>query len=340
MIAPLSLITIIPVGDMEVSIILTVNQLIHREQYLLNQHYQNLRAVIRRLADKETTASDPLIRLENELDADLSWATANRVELAVVEHYDDISLVTEWRRRLAEVDNLPAELSVFYSEQREETSIAVLRSLMSRLVSDLQWVIESKRVVRFNESRMRRNVVTMFLCAFVLFFTPTISRIFFNMEFENLRFYYIFTAATAGILGATFSQLTSIQSRVQAATIDQVRAMSQLGYILARAVVGAGAGLIMFYLVQSGLLSGAFFPAFIQTAEELLQYQQAVDVLSKNISGISQAIESSYGIGTLAQPAQGLSLLIVWCLLAGFSEKMIPGILTKKAKQATDSTDA
>jgi hypothetical protein len=327
-------------GDMDVGIILTVNQLIQREQYLLNQFYQNLRAVIRRLADKDSASSDPLMRLETELDADLSWATANRVELALVEYYDDISLATEWRRRLAEVDNLPAHLSTFYKEQREETSVAVLRSLMSRLVSDLQWVVESRRVVRFNESRMRRNVVTMFLCAFVLFFTPTISRVFFSVEFENLRFYYIFTAATAGILGATFSQLTSVQSRVQAATIDQVRAMSQLGYIVARAVVGAGAGLIMFYLVQSGLLSGAFFPAFIQTPEALLQYQQSVTVLSKNAYGISQAVESTYGVGTLAKPTQGLSLLIVWCLLAGFSEKMIPGILTRKAKQAADSADS
>jgi hypothetical protein len=317
---------------------LTVNQLIQREQYLLNQFYQSLRAVIRRLTG-DGAASESLLTLEKELDADLSWATANRVELALVDHYDEVSLTTEWRRRLAEIGGLPANVSAFYQEQMQETNIVVLRSLMSRLVSDLQWVIESKRVIRFNEFRMRKNIVLMFLGAFVLFFTPTIARISFGLEFENLRFYYIFTAATSGILGATFSQLTSIQSRVQAASIDQVRAMSQLGYILARSVVGAGAGLIMFYLMQSGLLSGAFFPAFIHTAEALLQHQQGLDELSKNAYGISQAIESSYGIGTLVQPAQGLSLLIVWCLLAGFSEKMIPGILTRKAKQAVDSAN-
>lgn len=323
---------------MDVSAILTVNQLIQREQYLLNQFYQNLRAVIRRLTDDAVT-SDALITLEKELDNDLSWATAHRVELALVEYYDEVSLLTEWRRRLAEIGSLPIHVAAFYQEQMQETNIVVLRSLMSRLIADLQWVIESKRVIRFNEFRMRRNIVLMFLGAFVLFFTPTLARIFFGIEFENLRFYYIFTAATSGILGATFSQLTSIQSRVQAATIDQVRAMSQLGYILARSVVGAGAGLIMFYLMQSGLLSGAFFPAFIHTAEVLLQHQQDFEALSKNAYGISQAVESSYGIGTLVQPAQGLSLLIVWCLLAGFSEKMIPGILTRKAKKAVDSAD-
>ena len=170
-------------------------------------------------------------------------------------------------------------------------------------------------------------------------FYSNYARIFFCAEFENLRFYYIFTAATAGILGAMFSQLSSIQSRVSAATIEQVRAMSQLGYIAARAVVEAGAGLIMFYLVQSGLLSGAFFPKFIHTVEELLQYQQGIDTLSKNAYGISQSIESSYGVGTLVQPAQGLSLLIIWCLVAGFVEKMIPGVLNKKTQQANDAAD-
>lgn len=321
------------------NIIKTVDQLIHREQYLLNQFYQNLRAIIHRLADKNSAVSESLSELENVLDSDLSWSTANRVELALVDFYDEVSLLTEWRRRLAEINSLPTHLSAFYKEQIQETNITVLRSLLSRLVGDLQWVTESKRVVRFNEARMQKNIVAIFLLAFLLFFSPTLMRVLLGIEFENLRFYYIFTAATSGIVGATFSQLTSIQSRVQAATIDQVRAMSQLGYIIARAVVGAGAGLIMFYLVQSGLLSGAFFPAFIHTPEELLQYQQGFDALSKNAFGISQAVESSYGIGTLARPAQGLSLLIVWCLLAGFSEKMIPGILTRKAKQATESTN-
>lgn len=317
----------------------SVNQLIQKEQYLLNQYCQNLRATIQRLTAADQQVAEPLAQLESELNGELSWAKANRIELALVDYYDEVSLLTEWRRRQADVDSLPAHLATFYLDHAQENDIRTLRSLLVRLLTDLQWVVESKRVVRFNEGRMRRNVVALFLCAFVLFFTPTISRIFLGIEFENLRFYYIFTAATAGILGAMFSQLTSIQSRVQAATIDQVRAMSQCGYIVARAVVGAGAGLIMFYLMQSGLLSGAFFPAFIHSLEELAQYQQEVIAVSKNTYGISQSIESAYGVGTLAKPAQGLSLLIVWCLLAGFSEKMIPGILNKKSQQAINTAD-
>ncbi|ODS22412.1 hypothetical protein AB835_14290 [Candidatus Endobugula sertula] len=185
---------------------------------------------------------------------------------------------------------------------------------------------------------MRKKIVGLFLFSFVLFFTPTLFRALFSFEFDNLRLYYIFTAATSGILGATFSQLTSIQSRVQSANLDQVRAMSQFGYIMARAMVGAGAGLIMFYLLQSGLLSGAFFPEFIHTVSDLDKFQGMIVTTTVDpVQALSQKIETKLAVGTLARPAQGLSLLIVWCLLAGFSEKLVPGILNNKAKYLQES---
>ncbi len=107
-------------------------------------------------------------------------------------------------------------------------------------------------------------------------------------------------------------------------------------------MVGAGAGLIMFYFVQSGLLSGAFFPEFIHTIEEIENYRAELGLngAAQPSQGLSQGIETSFAVGTLARPAQGLSLLIVWCLLAGFSEKLIPGILNNKAKSANDESQS
>ncbi len=319
-----------------------INRLIQREQYMLNQFCNNLQATINRLAEKNGAPLDTLALLSEQLkDEDAqSWHAASQVELALIDLYDDVSLITEWQRRLAEVDRLPKYLSGFYLSHQTETNAEILKALLVRLVTDIQWIRESKRVIRVNESQMRKKIVALFLCAFVVFFSPTIMRLFFGYEFDNLRLYYIFTAATSGILGAAFSQLTSIQSRVKAATLDQVRAMSQLGYITARAMVGAGAGLIMFYLMQSGLLSGAFFPEFIHTLSDLEGFRNELATTAAqqiaNTQGVSQAIESSLAVGTLARPAQGLSLLIVWCLIAGFSEKMIPGILEKKSKKAQE----
>lgn len=318
----------------------TLAGLVQREQYMLTQFSKSLQASIRRLSDNDQLPPDTQSELEQALQGELSWSMANQVELALVDFYDEATLLAQWQRYLAEVHRLPQHLMDFYQQQSSEVSPQTLRVQLSRLVTDLQWQRESRRVIRYHESRMRKNVVAFFLCAFVLFFSPTIFRILFGFEFDNLRLYYIFTAATSGILGAAFSQLTSIQGRVQHASLDQVRAMSQFAYIIARSVVGAGAGLIMFYLIQSGLLNGAFFPEFIDDATELNQFSADLQVngitSDDTHQGVSQQIESELAIGTLARPAQGLSLLIVWCILAGFSEKMIPGILNKQAKDVGD----
>lgn len=329
-----------------------MHQQILKDKYMLSQFKNALIAVANRMESK-TTDADTVTRLKTRLSEDLSWAETNEIELAMIDLLDDISLQTEWQRQLAELHTLPTHLQAHYAKATEMTDPVEIRPLLTRLITDLQWQRESDRVIRFNETRMRTNIVWLFLFSFVLFFTPTIFRILFSIEFDNLRLYYLFTAATSGILGAAFSQLTSVQSRVQAATVEQVKAMSKLGYILARSMVGAGAGLIMFYLLQSGLLSGAFFPKFIQSAEELSDIQSVYSVLvadnagsisSLNIEepvgnqGVSQSIETNYDIGTLARPPQGLSLLIIWCLLAGFSEKLIPGILNNKAKKLTTAS--
>lgn len=320
------------------------NQMVRREEYMLRQFYSNLQTRINRLAVQGAISADQLSEIQTKLECPpQTWSEAYQIELALVEYMDDSSLEVEWQRRLAEKDLLRKNLSAYYECNKSETNIDKLRYLLGRLLSDLQWAKESRRVIRLNETSMRGKVVLMFIASFILYFMPTISRVLFDVEFTNLRVYYIYTAASAGLLGATFSQLTSIQTRVQQASLEQVRAMGKMGYIIARSLVGAGAGLIMFYLLQSGLLSGAFFPEFIQEAAQVDNYQSnlASSVVQEqaNTQGISQQIETVLAVGTLARPAQGLSLLIVWCLLAGFSEKLIPGILNNKAKSVQEKPE-
>ena len=320
-----------------------VGQLMCREQYMLDQFRNNLQVTIDRLSEANHEKNPSLQTLYARLtDEALSWALVNQVEQALVAYYDDVSLETEWQRQLSAIDRLPARVAQFYVQHENTDNPSKQRTLLLTLIKDIQWARESKRVIRFNENQMRRKTVALFLCSFVLFFSPTISRIFFNFEFDNLRLYYIFTAASSGILGAAFSQLTSIQSRVQGATREQVNAMSQYGYIVARAMVGAGAGLIMFYLLQSGLLGGAFFPSFIHSVAELDVARNELTIVGSSIlansHAVSQGVESSLSIGTLVRPAEGLSLLVIWCLIAGFAEKMIPGILNKKSEEAVSSS--
>lgn len=308
-------------------------KLIQQDQHMLVQFTENLNTSINRIAQKSSQHLEALAKLGEQLSGKISWQDVNSVELAIIDYYDEQSIITEWQRRLADINRLPKNLQTFYQGQEQESDPDKLRVLLTHLITDLQWRRESKRIIRAHQGQMRTKIVMFFLLSFALFFSPTIFKLFFGLEFSNLRLYYIFTAATSGILGAAFSQLTSLQSKFSDITLEQTQAINQASYILARSIVGAGAGLIMFYLLQAGLLSGVFFPEFIQTSADLATIQsQAVTSNENYTNSISQAIEFNYNIGTLAQPPQGLSLLIIWCLLAGFSEKLIPGILNNKSK--------
>ncbi|ODS22411.1 hypothetical protein AB835_14285 [Candidatus Endobugula sertula] len=119
---------------------------------MLHQFCSNLQTMITRLIGQHNDLTASLEALEKHLESDVSWSSANRVELALIDFYDDITLLTEWQRRLAEINRLPKHLKEFYEEHTGEADSSKLRALLVRLVSDLQWFRESKRVVRFNES--------------------------------------------------------------------------------------------------------------------------------------------------------------------------------------------
>ncbi len=292
-----------------------------KEEYLLRQFVNSLKVQMEHL----NVAENALIR--ELLNNSPGWQEAYQAEALMIDLLPETELKVLWQRNLSDLNELPYEARVFYRVQADsDLPDDQLRPLLRQLLHDLHWCREQNRVKRLHEGHTRRNVVLMFLFAFVLFFLPTILRLSFGWTFDNLRLYYIFTAASAGFLGASFSQLFGLRNSLGSTKLEQAKAMSKLIYVLARAVIGAGAGLIMFYLLQSGLMEGVLFPQFIQSIEQLTQLQAAMNGLAQSTS---LAVEQTLQLGGLARPSQDLSLLIVWCLLAGFSEKLIPSLLEK-----------
>jgi hypothetical protein len=308
------------------------------DQFILDQVRNDLQAKIHRLIAKGVSPSEPLTKLEECLSADLSWPMLNKVEQELVDYFDQETLEIEWQRGLAEIDELPPTVVSFYNQMSVEVSVEKLRVLLSRLINDLQKLRETKRAIQLNRNLLRNKTIGLFIFGFLLFFGPVIMASLANISFTNIGFYYLYTGTTAGLFGAGFSQLTSLNSRIRSATLEQVIAMSQTGYIIARGMMGMGAGLIMFYLLQSGMLAGQFFPKFIQSYDEIERYLRALGVGTTSIDvgvldwGREEALAGMLDVGRLARPNQGMTLLIIWCMLAGFSEKLIPGILNNKSK--------
>jgi hypothetical protein len=79
-----------------------------------------------------------------------------------------------------------------------------------------------------------------------------------------------------------------------------------------RGIVGTSGAVVIYFFLQSGIISGQLFPKFDQI--DVLEFQFT--------TGPDQARRLS-----LVFPNANLALLAVWSFLAGFSERLVPSIL-------------
>ncbi len=119
--------------------------------------------------------------------------------------------------------------------------------------------------------------------------------VFWNPAFDN--FHLLILAGLAGTWGAAFSMLGSLQSRLTVAEPDALNLMRPGAIFLSRALIGAGAGCVLLFFIRSGLLGGGAFSKL-------------------------ETLDATHA-------PKALALLIIWCFIAGFSERLVPGILEK-----------
>lgn len=270
---------------------------------LREQFYLTLRASCARVqANGVTPTLAAALARINELLAPgrrQRWGDCYEVEQLLVQLFDEVTLNTELQSRLLETQTSlsPRHCEYYRNEARAAgASVDRRRALLARLVNDIQWrytVAEGKR--RFSKSLTTRSSIA-FLIALSLFGLLVAVAYVNHWVFAvgDLRLFA--AAAVAGTWGATFSMLTGLSDRIANSRIYDLNVSRSITMVAARALVGAGAACVLFLFFCSGILSGKVFP---------------------NIAGEANA--------PLA-PAT-VALLIIWCFIAGFSEKLVPSLL-------------
>lgn len=108
--------------------------------------------------------------------------------------------------------------------------------------------------------------------------------------------------------------LISLRHRLRSSNLDEIKVLQRYSFVTSRVVIGMGAGIIFYYFLQSGLLEGDFMP--------------------KRFSGFA-LVQSGQGTQVPEEPSfQDMALLIVWCFISGFSEQLVPNILSRAEEQA------
>jgi hypothetical protein len=253
-----------------------------------------------------------LQEIEQALKGERNWRNAYRIEQAMVSLMRGSLLDIELKRRLLEARNyLRPEYCAFYESEAKDADEARKSSLLVRLVNDLQWQYEVFQAHQSYGTRYRVRCGLLFSFSFLLFFLPYIAPWLANLinATPGTVGYYVYTALSAGAVGAAFSILMGMKPRIEESSLDNLRVISRYSNLITRIIIGMGAGMIFYYLLKSGLLEGSMTPHF--------DYQNDSD-----------------GCGTTTVlDEKGRALMIIWCFIAGFSEKLVPHVLDRAAQQ-------
>ncbi|HVS12075.1 MAG TPA: hypothetical protein VMS76_19600 [Planctomycetota bacterium] len=303
---------------------------------LTDQFFATLRAAaaeVEQLAGKPP--SRPLERVRLLLEKgqnEPTWLDAYEIEQQLVHLMPAAKLGSELRVRLVEAHSVlkPAKAQAYGEAVKCAKTDPEQRGLLSRLVNDLQWtytVNEAKR--QFWGTLTRRTAWMLAICAGAflvsMFLVQVAPRDAFpwlsvaqwsTLEFHPLSWKSLLLVCAAGAWGASFSMLLGLKKvDLKKVSLDQLKVMLTRGVFLARMCIGAGGALVLLFFMVSGILSGTVFPEF--TAGEPVAGASATTDLIVN--------------------SKSVVLLVLWCFIAGFSEKLVPGLLADSERRAAGS---
>jgi hypothetical protein len=203
---------------------------------------------------------------------------------------------------------------------------SILRAFLLRVLETIHWNEKKKYLARPVRVQATNRILLCLLVSFGLLIIPYIYLIWDFKDSSVHKIWSLFalyTALTAGLLGAFSSRLNGIQRQWADMCLDEVFLQREWSYTLLRAGVGVCGALVAYFFLRSGIAEGALFPKFQEIRIEL------IDVTADG------AIPMAFGM-----PSKSLSLLTFWCFLAGFSETLVARILKDSEQEFSNAASA
>jgi hypothetical protein len=287
-----------------------------------------------------------------------TWDDAYRLESAIASllHGDRLLEAIDSALRSAISDHVPeaADLQNAYVNLTKPTNGVskatddVLRDFLLDAMEAIHWSSKRKYIMRKVRAQAARRTLCLGLIALLIAITPYL---FFSSgaqpavkpvslaSFQGAAFdptapshsgafwdhFALYTAVTFGFLGALFSRLITLQTQWSALALDELYNARTYHFIILRASIGIVGAFIIYFFLQSGLIKGSVFPIF--------------DDLTMKVMPLTNDSAGRWP-QELVLPSADLALLIMWSFIAGFSESLVPSVLSNTEQQFQTAVSA
>jgi hypothetical protein len=217
----------------------------------------------------------------------------------------------------------------------------VLRDFLLDVMEAIHWHSKRKYIMRKLRAQAARRTLSLALIALLVALSPYFflsSALQINARPASLAYlqisdiypvalfgsgdfwvhFALYTGVTFGFLGALFSRLITLQTQWSAMALDELFNARTYHFIVLRASIGIVGALIVYFFLQSGLVAGSVFPKFNQLTMDMVSFSDAGTVKWPT---------------KLLLPSADLALLIMWSFISGFSESLVPTVLSNAERQ-------
>lgn len=281
-------------------------------------YFENLRVEYDALLAREIDLPESILtEISRIFSEKRSWINAYKIEQYLSHICDEEALDTDLKRYLVDYRNhFQADAVDHYRKELEEIEeknkgLTEKRSILLRMQAELHSFYVKRSECQEFGFLTRVRVSFVFMTAVATFIATLFYCFYFRHMVQSSEM--IIVTFSSGFLGASFSLLIGLNEHIARASLEDLRVMHRLNFILKRTFVGIGAALTTYFLLQSGLLENIL-------AEELLPRLPVEDD------------------GEPSKTYPNISKLIIWAFIAGFSEMFVPRILGSVEKRISPGT--
>jgi hypothetical protein len=261
------------------------------------------------------------------------WDEVYRLERLIAVLFNGAELRQENLRRLndladakaPEAERLRQEYAALTGAGRDgqapAVSDGVLRNFLLGSIEALQRVALRRSLAQPLRQAATKKILVCLVVTFGLLLLPCVLLSLDFSPYPNHALnpawshFGLYTALLSGALGAFFSRLMILQRDWPTMALEELCCHAEWTYSLLRAGVGMCGAVILYYLFQAGLIDSSLFPHVDKVGLRVVPVQPP-------------AVHMAFTV-----PSKDLALLMVWCLVGGFSDVLIPGLLAKTERQ-------